>query len=58
VSLVDQALRFGQWVGLSWVFPSMGIGYSGTAKLCTSDHIQIFVAGVETSPGPFISTWT
>jgi hypothetical protein len=52
VSLGDQALRFGEWLGLSWIFPSLGIGYNGTARLCTSDHVPIYVAGVEHAPGP------
>jgi hypothetical protein len=52
VSLVDQGLRFGEWLGLSWILPSIGIGYSGSAKLCTSDHMQIFVSGLEPPPAP------
>jgi hypothetical protein len=51
VRLVDQALRFGEWVGLSWVFPSIGIDYSGTARLCTSDHVPIFPVGLVADQG-------
>ena len=52
MSLVDQALRFGGWLGLSWIIPNLGIGHSGTARLCTSDHLPIYVAGIESPPGP------
>jgi hypothetical protein len=52
VSLVDQALRFGEWVGLSWVFPNLGIGHSGTARLCTTHHAIIYVSGQPYPPDP------
>lgn len=53
MSLLDQALRFGEWLGLSWIFPNLGIGHSGKARLCTSDLLPLFVAGIEHPPGPF-----
>jgi hypothetical protein len=47
-SVVDLVGR----VGPSWLFPSLGVGHSGTAYLCTSDHVPIYFEGMTHTPDP------
>jgi hypothetical protein len=34
------------------VFPNLGVGHSGTARLCTEHHAYIYVGGQSYPPDP------